>query len=112
MLKLLVSLSEQYLVSTTAIEVEEVSLIEHCLSISLTLLLRNPELMDKVVLKHDCKFLSENSPLRLEDKSDFISYFMAGLLTTRSSYFSDFFNHGFVVFMRESKSQPIQKMLL
>lgn len=112
-LNLLISLSETILVGgEKPIELGELVPIRLCLTISLALLLRDPVLLDEVLLSDKHRFLKEDSPMKIAGMSDYISYFMGGLLTTRSNYISDYFKHGFAVIMRKCENVGIQKMLL
>lgn len=111
-LKLLIGLSEQFFTSDNQVESEDITLMEHCLSISMSLLLKNQKLLRKVVLTEDCNLFSEASSLRKEGVSDYLCYFIKGLLTEKSDIIATYFTHAFTVLLRECEDKDIQTILL
>lgn len=111
-LGVLLHLSDNYFNKAGNEDMDEVSLIEHCLSISLTLLLNDHSLLKKATLSNKVSLLPENSSTKKEGYSDFISYILGGLLNKRSELFLPYFRQGLTILMRESGESEIQRLLL
>lgn len=110
-LKLLVTVSEDILTKEGKNKIEELALVEFCLSVSMSLLLSDQELLNKAILTEEIKILKEGTSFKLEGVSDFVSYIMNGMLGNKTIFVNNFYNC-FNILMREAHNKEIQKVLL
>ena len=111
-IRFLVRLCESVLTKTDNFHFEELTIIELSLSIIFCLVLLDKTLLKKLVINEEIKLLQPNSPLAQEGHSDFINFFIAGLLTKRGFFFVKFFDNAFKILLREAGSAETQIILV
>jgi ubiquitin carboxyl-terminal hydrolase 34 len=111
-IRFLVRLCEMLMMKTENHHFEEITIIETSLSIIFCLILTDLELLKRLVTSEEIKLLGLESTFKIEGRSDFISFFLAGLLTTRGYIFIRYFDNAFKVLLRESGSVEVQNILV
>ena len=111
-LRFLIRLCESILTKKQNQNFDELAIIELSLGIIFCLILSDLELLKKLVISKEIKLLSEDTTIRTEENSDFISFFIAGLLTKRGFLFIKFFDNSFKILLREAGSAEVQLVLV
>lgn len=111
-LRFLVRLCESILNKKQNNNVDELAIIEQSLSIIFCIILNDLQLLKTLVISKDITLLSESTVIRTEENSDFISFFIAGLLTKRGYQFIRFFDNAFKILLREAGSAEVQLVLV
>jgi ubiquitin carboxyl-terminal hydrolase 34 len=111
-LRFLVRLCENILQKSEQQHFEELTIVELSLSIIFCFILSDQKLLTDLIVTDNIKLLEENSPSKAAGYSDFVSFFLAGLLAKRGYLYVKMFDNAFKILLREAGSKDIQTILV
>ena len=111
-LRFLISLCEDILTKSEQQHFEELSIVELSLAIIFCLILSDQALLHDMVVTDKVRVLREESVSKAEGYSDFVSFFLAGLLTKRGYLYVKLFDNAFKILLREGGTKDVQNILV